>query len=296
MNASPDRHPLRVLLATDGSPDSRGAAEWLSRFPLPPASTVLVLSVVSIPPSPIAFPGLEEFKRSLLADGRHACEDAAAVLEPRWPGVEIRVRDGDAREQTLKAAEDWRPDLAVFGRRGLGGLERMLLGSVSLAAARHLTCPVLVVHGQPRELHRIVVGVDGSEEARRAIGFVESLALGPEVEVLLVAVAESMLVPGSLSAAAREAFRPFAAEMDKQQLASLREMLGRTVGRLETRTHVRTQTLLGDPAGSLIEEGTRADLLAVGSRGLGAVRRLLLGTVSEKVLNHASCPVLIVKG
>src|SRR5262245_4185909 len=175
--------PLRALLATDGSSDARAATEWLARFPLACGSSVLVLSAVSIPPSPITFPGLEEVKRSLLAEGRRACDEAVDLLRPHCAAVDVSVVDGDAREQILRAAEAWKPDLAVLGRRGLGGLERMLLGSVSLAAARHLPCAVLVVHGPPRVIQQIVVGVDGSEASREATRFVAALPLDPDVDV-----------------------------------------------------------------------------------------------------------------
>lgn len=287
--------PLQVLLATDGSPDARAAAEWLARFPLASGSTILILSVVAIPPSPITFPGLEELKRSLLAEGRRACGEAADVLRPRWPAVEPRVLDGDPREQILRAAETWKPDLAVLGRRGLGGLERMLLGSVSLAAARHLPCAVLIMHGAPRAIQRIIIGVDGSAESRAAVNFVVGLALGPDVEIHLVAVAESVFVPSSLPAAAREAFRSLVAEANERQQESLRDVLLRAAARWRGRASVHTHTPVGDPARELLERAGAADLLVVGSRGLGAVRRLLLGTVSEKALQHAPCPVLIVK-
>jgi nucleotide-binding universal stress UspA family protein len=293
--------PVRAMLATDGSPDAQAAAGCLARIPFSAGASVLVLSVVTIPPSPITFPGLEELKQSLLGDGRRACQEAAAALAPRWRDVEIRVVDGDAREQILKTAEEWRPDLAVLGHRGLGGLERFLLGSVALAAARHLTCSVLVVPEASRaragsaSMRKIVVGVDGSDESRRAIAFIESLDLAPESEVLLVAVAESVLVPASLPATAREALRALAAETAEQRRASLRDMLGGAVGRLGARARVQTSTVLGDPASRLVEAAAGADLLAVGSRGLGPVRRLLLGSVSERVLNRAPCPVLVVK-
>jgi nucleotide-binding universal stress UspA family protein len=290
---SKPRH-LRVLVATDGSPDARAAVEWLTGFPLPHGAVPLVLSVVAIPPSPITFPGLEDLKQSLLADGRRACEEAADALRPRWPAVQGRLAEGDPREQIVKTAETWRPHLAVLGRRGLGGVERLLLGSVSLTAARHLACPVLVVQGPPRPIQRIVVGVDGSEESQRAVDFVESLPLGPDVEVHLVAVAE-LLVPTSLSFAAREALRPDVAEVYRRQQGNLRDVLIRTASRFRGRPGVHTHTPVGDPARLLLEMAAHADLVVVGSRGLGAVRRLLLGTVSEKVLQHAPCPVLIVK-
>jgi hypothetical protein len=88
--------PLRVLLATDGSPDARNAAEWLARFPLARGSRILVLSAVAIPPSPITFPGLEDLQRSLLAEGRRACDEAADLLRSHWPALEISVVDGES--------------------------------------------------------------------------------------------------------------------------------------------------------------------------------------------------------
>jgi nucleotide-binding universal stress UspA family protein len=237
-------HHLRILLATDGSPDARTAAEWLARFPLPEGAVPLVLSVVSIPPSPIAFPGLEDLKQSLLADGRRACEEAADALRPRCPAVQIKVVDGDARMQILRTAATWKPHLAVLGRRGLGGLERMLLG--------------------------------------------------PGVEVHLVVVSE-LPVPTSLSFAARETLKPELAEVYGREQGKLRDVLKRAAGRLEGRPVVHTHTPVGDPARQLLEMSATADLVVVGSRGLGAVRRLLLGSVSEKVLQHAPCSVMIVK-
>jgi nucleotide-binding universal stress UspA family protein len=295
MVRAPEPRPLRVLLAADGSPDARAAAQWLARFPLARGSAILVLSAVTIPPSPITFPGLEDLQRSLLAEGRRACDEAADLLRPRWPAIEVEVVDGDPREQILRAAETWKPDLAVLGRRGLGGFERLLLGSVSLAAARHLGCAVLVPHGSPRAIQRIAVGVDGSEPARRALEFVAALDLGLDVEVEIIAVAESVFVASSLSLAARDAMRSLAAEVEAQQHARLREVLARATRALAGRARVSTHTPVGDPARHLLERAAAADLLVVGSRGLGAVRRLLLGTVSEKVLQHAACPVLIVK-
>lgn len=255
----------------------------------------MVLSVVTIPPSPITFPGLEELQRSLLADGRRACDEAADILRSRWPAVEVSVVDGDPREQILREAENWRPDLAVLGRRGLGGLERLLLGSISLTAARHLSCSVLIPHGQPRAIRRIVVGVDGSDPSRRAVEFVAALDLEPDVHVHVVAVAEALLIPSSLPLAAREAFRSLVATVDEGQQARLREVLSQATRTLGTRARLHTHTPVGDPARQLLERAAAADLVVVASRGLGAVRRLLLGTVSEKVLQHAPCPVLIVK-
>jgi nucleotide-binding universal stress UspA family protein len=85
------------------------------------------------------------------------------------------------------------------------------------------------------------------------------------------------------------------AKADEEQYARLRDVLVRATRALGERARVHTHTPMGDPAQHLVERVPAPDLLVVGSRGLGAVRRLLLGTVSEKVLQHAPCPVVIVK-
>jgi nucleotide-binding universal stress UspA family protein len=287
--------PLRVLLATDGSPDARQAAEWLARFPLAQESAILVLSAVTIPPSPITFPALKEFQLSLFAEGRRACDEAADLLRGRWPAIDISIVEGDPREQILRGAENWKADLAVLGRRGLGPLDRLLLGSVSLTAARALPCSVLIPHGSPRTIRRIVVGIDGSEPSRRVLEFMAALALEPDVLIDVVAVAQSVFGATPLSFAVREPMRSLAAEADAQEQARLRDVLARAVAAWGKRTRVNTHTVLGDPARELLERASGTDLIVVGSRGLGALRRLLLGTVSEKILQHAPCPVLIVK-
>ena len=75
-------------------------------------------------------------------------------------------------------------------------------------------------------------------------------------------------------------------------------MLDQAAAQLDdTITRVTRSTPTGDPAETIVATaaGNGSDLVVVGSRGFG-MKRLLLGSVSEKVLHHAGCPVLIVKG
>lgn len=285
--------PMRVLFGTDGSPDARAAGAWLAAFPLPESVRLFVVTVTPPPPSPIAIEGLAEFSRALLDEAQQVAEEAAAGLRPRWPDLEIRVPTGDPREELVRLADEVDADLIVVGARGLGAVGTAILGSVSVAVTRHAPCPVLVIKPQPRPLRTVMVAVDGSEDAAEAAAFVARLPLPPTTAVRVVGVAEPPQLPGW--APSLPNVRTAVDEVFAERRRSLEAALADVAGRLHGAT---TRVLVGPPAATLegtVEE-TDADLVVVGARGLGTVKRLLLGSVSERVLRHARCAVLVVKG
>jgi nucleotide-binding universal stress UspA family protein len=289
---------MRVLLATDGSADAQAATVWLRDFPLPPGTTVSVLSVAQLPKGPLRVPTVEEFEDAVRRAAQTVAEAARTVLEPRWPGAQCRVIEGgfaDPREAIVEAAAG--ADLVVLGARGLGAVKGFLLGSVSVAVARHARCSVAVVKETPRPLRRAVVGVDGSEPAAKALRFLEGIGSGlRDVTVTLVGVLEEVLVPatapsmlrGRLRALAEDVLRERRAEMDRVLTAAGRPLASWTA-MLEHKIEV------GHAGEVLVAASRDCDLVVVGARGLGGFERLLLGSVSERVLREAGCPVVIVK-
>lgn len=184
--------------------------------------------------------------------------------------------------------------LLVVGARGLGGFQRLLLGSVSEQCLHHAPCPVAVVHtdgGEPRAVHeRIVVGIDGSDSGQRALGWAldEARARGCTVEVVhawpppfLAGYPLDSLTVGA------EVFEDAASKVMDGALADADlTRLSRPVER----------TLAGGrPAAALLEAAKDADLVVVGSRGIGGFRGLLVGSVSLQVARHAPCPVVVVR-
>src|SRR5687768_17480138 len=159
---------MRVLLGTDGSADAVRAADWLARFPLPEASQILAVSVLPHLGSRAA-----EHENAMHAQARQVVDDARLKLAPR--AVDVRVMEGGVREALLQAADEWKADLIVLGARGLSGVERALLGSVSLSVAREARCAVMIVKGEAKTLQQVVVGLDGSEYSRHAFSFIASL-------------------------------------------------------------------------------------------------------------------------
>jgi nucleotide-binding universal stress UspA family protein len=282
---------MRVLIAADGSSDARVAAQWLADFPLPDDASALVLSAVELPSSALDIPTIAEFKRTLLDEARQAADELVPLLKRRLTSVESRAVAGDPRTEILRVAEEWGADLIVLGARGLGAVATALLGSVSLAVARHAMCPVLVVRPTPKPLRTVAVAVDGSESAREAARFLSRFPLPSSVSVHLVGVVEPPPVPRTAPAAARTMLQEAVAVVVGERRRALDAALDAAAKSFEAPVR---KLPLGSPAETLERLSSDVDLIVLGARGLGVVKRLLLGSVSERVLRHAACPVLIV--
>jgi nucleotide-binding universal stress UspA family protein len=241
---------------------------------------------VPLLPTPIA-DRLEE-------DARGAAEQSRAALGVSGSAAEVRVAKGDAREEIMRMAEEWDADLVILGSRGLGRTEGFFLGTVSLAVVRHCTRPVLVVKGRTRTLSSAIIALDGSEHSLNALRLFARWPRRAHLTLHMVGVAEPLPFPrtapkmirGELNAAVA------AAESERREVLEGALADGRNVLAAGKATETLTS---GDPAAELlrIANESAADLIVLGARGLGAVQRLLLGSVSEAVLRDAQCAVLI---
>jgi nucleotide-binding universal stress UspA family protein len=288
---------MRVLLATDGSDDARSAAAWLAQFPLPDGSELRVVSAVSLPVSALDVPPVQEFWKSLTDEARRAAEAARGALAPRFKSADTEVAEGDARNVILRAAEAWRADLIVLGARGLGAVAGALLGSVSIGVARHARCPVLVVKGAAARFRGVLVAIDGSTHAEAAAAFVGRLPLDAAVTVRLLGVVERPRYPVSTPALAAGMVREAIEAMTKERREAIDAALAKAAARPAGVRKVERQVAAGRVVDEIVEAAGQpdVDLVVVGARGLGALERVLLGSVSEGVLRHADRPVLIVK-
>lgn len=142
-------------------------------------------------------------------------------------------------------------------------------------------------------METVVVGVDGSDCARAALEFAaaEAALRGASLRIICAWEIPTAVYAGGLSpavdASVFAAFREGAETVVREAIA--------TAKRLQPAVECAGATLKGQAAEVLLEEGRDADVLVVGNRGRGGFASLLLGSVSQQVVHHAPCPVIVVR-
>jgi len=219
--------------------------------------------------------------------------DAVDAVRAFHPGlvVQSRVEPGSAVGLLLDASEH--ASLLVLGSRGTGGFTELLLGSTTLHLAAHASCPVIAVPApgeQARERHGVVVGVDGSARSEAAIelAFREADDLGEELTALHAWYDVTRTGTGTMMPLGYDPH-----EVAEEERLVLAESMAGWQEKFPD-VHVRYRVVVGHPVGALVAEARDARLLVVGSRGLGSVRSIVLGSVSHGVLHHATSPVAVV--
>lgn len=295
-----------VLVGVDGSTASLHALDWAAQHARTRGWGLHLACAYTLPAFTAASldGGYAALDDSAIREGAAAvlAEAAARVADLGVP-VTSKVYTGDAGGVLVEVSRQVR--LAVVGTRGRGGFADRLLGTVSSALPAHAYCPTVVVplrdgqgHLVPegaeipvtRPVQRIVVGVDGSEQAEKALrcAITEAEAWGAS----LTAVAGVPLgaMTGALS------WLPAAVDHE-QVLRDMEEGLDVLVDKALVEhpdLTVRRIVLDGTGAELLTEFSVATDLIVLGSRGRGGFRGLLLGSTSQAVLHHASCPVMVV--
>lgn len=276
-----------VVVGVDGSSLSEEALDWAGAeaarlgAPLHVVHAFVHVSVIGgfSPVSPAE-------REKLGGDMVHAAADRTRAAHRGLPVTE-EVCLGAAAPQLLNAAKDAR--MIVLGARGHGRVGGMLVGSVSQQVAMHARCPVVVVRGSTdRAGGSVVIGMDGSPEARAALRFGLRYAdgVGAPVRVVRAEYLEPVpgIPPGEWYEDRKGQLEQVTESVRSEVDAARGEFPGLDIDLRVTRRH---------PVEALVEEAAEARLVVVASRGLGGFAGLLLGSVSQGVLSRAPSPVAI---
>ncbi|MCP4004240.1 MAG: universal stress protein [bacterium] len=244
----------------------------------------LPLEVVAPIPAPyqdqlheMSVQGLEELQDGL---SKHGITSSAEAVDES-PLVAISA-----------AAKRHSVDLIVMGSRGAKGLEHVFLGSVAERTVRTAHCPVLTVRrdcGPEETFATIVVAMDFSDPASRALALARQFAskMGPARLILV----HAHYIPPDVEALFKEQGTP----LPRPSLAPVAERLEPMV--LELQDAGLTSDFVlepGVPERLIVDvaKTNNADLIAIGTHGRGGLSRFLLGSVAERVVREAECPVL----
>lgn len=292
---------MRILLALDGSPSSIVARDLVATLPWPAGTLIRVLSAFHTPMDWTGGVGstmdwIGDASKALRADIQQRLQELSEPLVRAGRDVEHEVVEARAAAAISADARDHDADLIVVGSRGRGPIGSMLLGSVAAEVAAGAPCPVLVAR-RPK-VTRMVVATDGSDLAHTIPDRLASWGAfhGIPADAVAVSIPNTPafeLVVGlytlgdeKLATKRRELHAQYA--QDAERMAERLTRLG-----IPTTPHLRA----GDPAHQILEVAKEigADLIVTGTRGLGTLDRLLLGSVARNVLIHAGASVLVIR-
>jgi nucleotide-binding universal stress UspA family protein len=283
-----------IWVGVDGSEGAALALKWavhegeLRAIPVTAVLAWDLLNQWTVVPSDTFDPAFDEHDALDLLNGwvvqavgpdvaRHV--ERRAVNDLAWRGL-VNVSEGD--------------DLLVVGARGSGGFLGLRLGSVSERCLHHAKSPIAIIRDVERDPvpteECILVGVDGSSTARRALAWALDEARARNAPVRAVTAWNT----APMAAFAGGVILDIATFEDSARNILTNALLqADTSGLTEP---IEPVLVTGGAAGAILDEAKEATLIVVGARGLGELKSLLLGSVSHQVAHHAPCPVVIIPG
>lgn len=275
---------------TDHGDDALALGRLLARI----AGTELVVAC-AYPDDPLGeSAAAHAVTEDLRGDAEAKLERARAQLDGSG-GVSLRAVAGASPAHVLHDLAERSGALAiVVGASHHGRALRLLTGSTPDAVLNHAPCPVAVAPDGYRDagdVRQIAVAFDGSPEARHALEVAVSFAREAGARLRVVTVVDSAAVgiypPPPLDVASYE-------ELGRIARDGARARLDEAIGELEPGMDAEAAVLEGDVVTALVADAQADDLLFTGSGAKGPFRRVLLGSVSTRLLREASCPVVVV--
>jgi len=278
----------RVLVAFDGSDSSRNALTQAIGLAVREKAWVKVVAVVPPYEGDLDLTGVKDVDEALRGPAKKLLAEAVNIASAQGVSVITNIEEGEAYERIVDVADAENCDIIVMGRRGHHRIERALVGSVTARVIGHTHRDVLVV---PRDtavrFDKVLLAVDGSKFSEPAVD--HAIALAAETGAALSAV--SVAVVNDEFYAEAPDVADGLVKKARAVVDAVREKAGAKGVKVET--SVRE----GEAYEEIVDTATKsgAGLIIMGSHGRTGLKRLLMGSVTEKVIGHAPCPVLVAR-
>jgi nucleotide-binding universal stress UspA family protein len=286
-----------IVAAVEAMPAAKVGLEWAAEEALRRQLPLRVVHALDWPAGAYRSPETPEpwqtWDSVFRAAGERVLEEARAYAAARHPDLDVSAHLGDGAPRLVLREQAEHAAMIVLGSRRLSSVQEVLTtGSIAVPVIAHSPCPVVVVR-EPEHATQppfVVVGVDGSAFSQAALEYAFSAAsLRAAVLVAVYAWRSAVLnMRGATVVHDRRA-------TEEQHRLLLAESLAGWTEKYPD-VAVRRQPVHGHPVQALTEASRDALALVVGSRGRGGFAGSLLGSVSQGVVHHARCPVVVVPG
>jgi len=285
---------MRIVVGVDWSDEAFAAVEQIGLL-YKPDEVVLVHGVdLGMLQNPMVagaanLQGYDEFRQALIEAGRQAVERCRTLLPAETPSIRTLCEVQHPAAFILDSAAAVEADLIVMGTHDHSRLTEVFAGSVSHRILLHATVPTLIVKGKARPVTRVLMAVEGREDAIRLHTWLTSHPFKIPVAVTILSVVPSLaMVEPNLMVG----FQGWSEEHKRHA-----EQVVNDTAQALASPHftVSTDVRMGDPVTTVCEAGNSHDLIVVGSHGRKGLDRFLLGSVSHGIVHRAGCSVLVVR-
>lgn len=284
----------KLLLPTDCSEFSEGAIREAINLAKTCSSKLFIISVIETNPEyeSIAPQLIEKAEK----ETRQHLESVKNRAAKEGVDCEIIARQGeDPYKYIVDEAAKHQVSMIIMGRRGRKGLKRLMMGSVTAKVIGHSPCNVLVVPRAARlEFRKILIATDGSKYSNAAAS--EAVAIAKRCGASLIAAS---VVPYESISPLGIVHSEMQWELITEESRKAAESNIKNVKQIAEKEDVKIEELIleGRPYEAIINAAKEkgVDLIVVGSHGRTGLDRLLMGSVTERVIGHAECAVLVVK-
>lgn len=291
--------PKLILLPLDGSELSEGAIPYAIAIARATGGKLLLMTAWEGSDVDLSrtYPDVAR-ELAELADEYYAAYLRGVTHLAQDVQIESIVRRGDPSDEILAVIKERKPDLLVMASHGRSGLSRWVYGSVAGRLVREASIPTMVVgpkvlerERRPERIARVMVPLDGSPLAERALAYAAPLAdaLGASLALVRAVRWAAQAYPYTLP----DAYVP---QIDQELADGAREYLLRVAGDLRTAQPVRTEVLRGIVVDCLLDfiERETIDLVIMTTHARTGLARITLGSVADRLI-QGTAPVLLIR-
>ena len=300
---------IHIFYATDGSVSARFAQAQILSLPWRPPAHITVMTAMEVPHPPFTslipparkalYAALAVLHQDAEVHSTEVLDKARNDLEGRVDSVATRMHLGHAGPTIVEMARACRVDLVAVGSRGLGMYKGFLLGSVSDYVAQHAHCPVLVVKTPPKRDRRFLLVLEGPADRERVVGWLRALDLSAGARIHLLKVCRKREQAPNPKEERTDGAGWIGADGDFEEWGNSPEVL-ETLGCRELpagAVRVTAEVRYGDPVPEILDaiHELRPELLVLGAKCPQSSTEAPLGKVTRKLIDQASCSVLVVR-